>query len=177
LNGSNTVQSDDLGPGAQVKAADVAANSVNGSDIVNGSITGADIAPSALTRGRSITSQCNPTSTTFVDCGTMEINLTRPSRVLIIANATWWSDGAGGGRTDGKCQIAINSGVVGEAFFPGETQDVSDFTANHSLTLTAMTSPASLGAGFHTFGLVCNESHGDIIFGPTQVSVVLLGSA
>ena len=30
LTGSNTVQSDDLGPGAQVKAADVAANAVGG---------------------------------------------------------------------------------------------------------------------------------------------------
>ncbi len=32
LNGSNTVQSDDLGPGAQVKAADVADNAVKGAD-------------------------------------------------------------------------------------------------------------------------------------------------
>jgi hypothetical protein len=33
LSGSNTVQSDDLGPGAQVKAADVAANAVDGQDV------------------------------------------------------------------------------------------------------------------------------------------------
>src|SRR5436190_159592 len=32
LTGSNTVQSDDLGPGAQVRAADVAANAVKGSN-------------------------------------------------------------------------------------------------------------------------------------------------
>ena len=40
LNGSNTVQSDDLGPGAQVQAADVAANAVNGSNVIDNSITG-----------------------------------------------------------------------------------------------------------------------------------------
>jgi hypothetical protein len=40
LNGSNTVQSDDLGPGAQVKAADVAANAVNGADVVNNGLDG-----------------------------------------------------------------------------------------------------------------------------------------
>ena len=34
LNGTNTVQSDDLGPGAQVKAPDIAANSVNSADVV-----------------------------------------------------------------------------------------------------------------------------------------------
>jgi hypothetical protein len=43
LNGSNTVQSDDLGPGAQVKAPDVADNAVNSADVVNESLTGADI--------------------------------------------------------------------------------------------------------------------------------------
>jgi len=43
LNGSNTVQSDDLGPGAQVKAADVADNAVNGADVVDNGLTGADV--------------------------------------------------------------------------------------------------------------------------------------
>ena len=43
LNGSNTVQSDDLGPGAQVKAPDVADNAVNSADVVNESLTSADI--------------------------------------------------------------------------------------------------------------------------------------
>src|SRR5687768_18167288 len=78
LSGSNTVQSDDLGPGAQVTAPDVAANAVNGSDVVNGSIAGADIAASALPKGRKVTrsgSACNPGSSTFVDCGSMTINL------------------------------------------------------------------------------------------------------
>jgi hypothetical protein len=43
LNGQNTVQSDDLGPGAQVKAADISNNAVGSSDVVNESITGADV--------------------------------------------------------------------------------------------------------------------------------------
>jgi hypothetical protein len=43
LNGTDTVQSDDLGPGAQVKAPDVADNAVNSADVVNESLTGADI--------------------------------------------------------------------------------------------------------------------------------------
>jgi len=43
LTGSNTVQSDDLGPGAQVKAPDVADNAVNGADVLNNSLAGADI--------------------------------------------------------------------------------------------------------------------------------------
>ena len=48
LNGANTVQSDDLGPSAQVKAPDVAANAVNGANIVNNSVTGGDVNESTL---------------------------------------------------------------------------------------------------------------------------------
>lgn len=48
LSGSNTVQSDDLGPGSQVTAPDVAANVVNGSDVVDNSLTGADVSESTL---------------------------------------------------------------------------------------------------------------------------------
>ncbi len=46
LNGSNTVQSDDLGPGAQVKAPDVADNAVNSADIRNGQVKTQDLARS-----------------------------------------------------------------------------------------------------------------------------------
>jgi len=48
LHGHNTVQSDDLGPGAQVKAADVANNAVNGANIANNSVTGDDVKESSL---------------------------------------------------------------------------------------------------------------------------------
>jgi hypothetical protein len=48
LSGSNTVQSDDLGPGSQVKAADVADNAINSADLVNNSLTGTDINESTL---------------------------------------------------------------------------------------------------------------------------------
>jgi hypothetical protein len=43
LTGTNTVQSDDLGPGAQVKAPDVAAGAVGSTAVINESLTGADI--------------------------------------------------------------------------------------------------------------------------------------
>jgi hypothetical protein len=52
LSGSNTVQSDDLGPGAQVKAPDIANNAVNGAKVVNNSIAGTDLAPNSVTSGK-----------------------------------------------------------------------------------------------------------------------------
>jgi hypothetical protein len=50
LNGSNTVQSDDLGPGAQVKAADIVTNAVNASKVQDGSLTAADANTTSLQR-------------------------------------------------------------------------------------------------------------------------------
>jgi hypothetical protein len=47
LNGTNTVQSDDLGPGAQVKAPDVAANAVNGANVKDGSLGIGDLSANA----------------------------------------------------------------------------------------------------------------------------------
>src|SRR5687768_10589453 len=162
LSGVDTVQSDDLGPGAQVRAPDVAANAVNGSDVVNGSIAGADLASSALPKGRKITSSCNPSFTTFVDCGTMTINLPRPGlRVLIVASAMWHSNeslGQGGGQ--GTCRIAVNGAPFGPNAFPGEIAASSGTQAQHSLTLTNVTDP-NLGAGNHTFGLACNQRYSD----------------
>ena len=49
LSGTNTVQSDDLGPGAQVKAADVATGAVGSAAVTNDSLTGADISEATLT--------------------------------------------------------------------------------------------------------------------------------
>ena len=46
--------------------------------------------------------------------------------------------------------------------------------APQSVSLTNVTDP-NLGAGNHTFGLACNESAGNLAYGQTYVSVVVLG--
>jgi hypothetical protein len=175
LNGSNTVQSDDLGPGAQVKAPDVAANAVNSQDIADKSITGADVAASALPRGRAKTSSCNPKSTDFEDCGHVTLHLTRPSRVLIIASAMWFANTNAPGGTKGTCRLAVNGAPFGPNAFPGEATLNTNVFEQQSLTLTNVTDP-NLGAGNHSFGLACDEDQGDIEFDPTYVSAVVLGS-
>jgi hypothetical protein len=43
-----------------------------------------------------------------------------------------------------------------------------------SLTLTNVTGP--LAPGPHTIGLACNERDANIVYGPTYISVVVLGS-
>jgi hypothetical protein len=173
LSGSNTVQSDDLGPGAPVKAVDVAANAVNGSNVLDNSISGADLAPSALPKGRATTSSCHPNSSTFVDCGFVTINLARTSRVLIVTDAMWHSTSAG--VTAGECRIGVDGGPFGPNVFPGEDTDNSSGGTEQTVSLTNVTDP--LPPGSHTFGLACREQAGTIGFDETFISAVLLGSA
>jgi hypothetical protein len=171
LTGSDTVQSDDLGPGAQVQAADVAANAVNGADVVDNSLTAADIAPSALSKGRAINSSCNPTDATFVVCGAVTINLAQSSRVLIVTSAMWSVDGDG---SAGTCRLRVDGVPFGSSAFPGEALDTSGAFSQQSVALTNVAGP--LAAGSHTLGLACNQRRGDIVFDPTYVSAVVLGS-
>ena len=107
LSGSNTVQSDDLGPGSQVTAPDVAANAVNGSDVVDNSLAGADVnesslgtvpnaskvgAPALIAHERESGYQIplQPSREWhFADCGTVTINLDRFSRLFVVARASW----------------------------------------------------------------------------------------
>jgi uncharacterized delta-60 repeat protein len=170
LNGADTVQSDDLGPGAQVKGPDVAANAVNGTDVVDNSITGADLAASALPRGRATTSSCDPTSTAFVNCGSVILNLTRESRVLMVASGMW--HGAGG-QTSGKCHLRVDASSFGPNALPGEVTSTTNASANEDVTLTSVTAP--LEAGTHLFGLSCNQEQGQMTYDRTFLSVVVIG--
>src|SRR2546423_5538046 len=173
LTGSNPVQSDDLGPGAQVRAPDVAANAVKGSNVVDSSITGADIAPAALSRGRSTASTCDPNTSTYADCGNVSINLARAARVLVVDSAMWYGNNTPGQPNAGTCRIVVDGTPFGPDASPGETAEDSTVNAEQSLTLNAVT--GLLAAGNHTFGLTCNQFAGDIIYDPTYVSAVALG--
>jgi hypothetical protein len=95
LNGTNTVQSDDLGPGAQVKAPDVAANAVKGTNVVDGSISTTDLTPAArgaraygrvdfdgnLTRSKNVVSVSHPQNGVY--CITLGGGINPATAVLI----------------------------------------------------------------------------------------------
>jgi hypothetical protein len=149
--------------------------SLTGDDVKNKSLTGTDISDATLatlTKASATNSFCNPESTSFVDCGTVTINLTRTSRVLIVANGMWYS--VSGGATRGVCRIGVDGAPLGSSVFPGQLLSNSNNVHEQGFALTNVTSP--LAPGSHNFGLACNQEEGNIDLDETFVSVAVLGS-
>ena len=170
-------QSDDLGPGSQVRAPDVAANAVNGvrrprqqphrrRSRAIGAAEGQDdnrLRPRQhrLRRLRQLVDQPDKAlaGPDHRHCGVVP------------------AGGHPAGKPGGECHISVNGFRIEPGATPGVTPDVTSPFNKQSMTLTNMTSPQNLGPGISDFGLVCIEYAGDMVFNPTQVSVVVLGSA
>jgi hypothetical protein len=180
LSGSNTVQSDDLGPGAQVKAPDVAANAVNGGDVVNNSLTGADVKESSLGQvpsallggfGRSTGGQtCNPENPPgdFFPCAVVTRNVSQPSRFLLIGQARAIREGNATSGT-GDCRLGTTGGpIVDSQTFVS----VEGSAPNEVLTIAGVT--GRFPAGQPSFGIDCRETTGGIQFADAGITAVAI---
>jgi hypothetical protein len=115
LSGSNTVQSDDLGPGAQVKAPDVADNAINGADVQNGSLRQADLGVRVRGARQPDGDLCG-SGDQFDECATMLFNNPRDQRILLIGSGEWNGiSGFGGNR--GQCAFFIGPIPLGNRTF------------------------------------------------------------
>jgi hypothetical protein len=181
LNGTNTVQSDDLGPGAQVKAPDVAANAVGTNKVVNDSLTGADINESSLGRVPSATlgglggstdvgGVCDPESTAFITCQDGRTTLPGASRVLIIGQIRAEPD-TGFGNGGGSCRVGSTRGPVSgslvHVFVNGGQTDV--------IAISGVT--GTVGPGPESFEIECNQTADGIRYFEGHLSLVELSNA
>ncbi len=131
LSGSNTVQSDDLGPGAQVKAADVAADAVASGKVANGSLTAADANTTSLQRRVAGTCPSGKAATSVTQAGG-----------LVCADTGGGVDALYGDGSDGDVTIASNTTLSRDTYHhnltinPGTTLNPGGFRIFVSGTLT-----------------------------------------
>jgi hypothetical protein len=124
--------------------------------------------------------QCDPTSTTFVLCADVSVDLPHAGRVLLIGTGAQYAFSTG--VTQGNCRLTTDGDALGGSVVglgnqtdpsPGVTgADNRGYARGFSTTI--VTDPVS--AGSHSFGLQCNENDGDVEFENPQISAVLLGS-
>ena len=175
LTGSNTVQSDDLGPGAQVKAADVADNAVSGADVANNSLLNTDLGVRVRSEqqvddgsGASVCGQ----AATFDECVTVFFTVPRPQRLLLVGSGEWTGVSGGGiGGNHGECGFSVgNVEDLGLRRF-GETNAAPSAPFNFATNgVTGV-----LAKGSYEIALDCRTTQGALTVKRTQLSVVALG--
>ncbi len=189
LNGSNTVFSDDivnnevrsadvrddtLASGG-LQAADLRPAAVGTSEAADNSLTGTDINESTLGEVPSATlgglggqsggtASCDPESNTPVTCGSVDITLPAPARVLVIGQIRAEPD-TGGGNGGGSCQVNGTEGFSkAPVFVNGGQTDV--------ITISGVS--VVVGPGSFSFRIECNETASGIRYFNGHVSFVAL---
>ena len=170
LNGTNTVQSDDLGPGAQVKAADVADNAINGADVQDGSLRQADLGVrvrDARQPESGAGSACG-TDAQFDACATVLFNNPRSQRILLIGSGEWI------GQFDdnkGVCEFFIGPIPLGGRVF-GEVGSAPSSPSNFAMNSVT---DRPLDKGKYVIRIGCRKTGGQMAVKNAELSVVGIG--
>ena len=114
-------------------------------------------------------------------CASVNLTLPRAGRVLVIGDGfavvgsldDTSPPGSGGDSTtsvQGTCTLNVDNASVTRS----SSQSMFDANATDGLSITTVTAP--LGAGTHTFALRCLEEDGDLDWGQTRITSVMLGN-
>ena len=112
---------------------------------------------------------CDPTTTTYISCGSVQLKLSRRGRVLLTMDGAWATSTA---PSVGRCRF-FGPGTANQQVNLGEP---TDSETEHFFGLTEVTK--RVDAGTRTFGLQCREFAGDTIsFKEIMLSAVYVGNS
>jgi hypothetical protein len=164
-----------LAPGLSVRRAETAARA----DVAGNAdaLGGHSLSNIVVARSETPGAQCDPNSTTLIDCVTVNMTLPHEGRVVLIGTAGHVA--FGGAQSAGNCLFrvdGVNSGgsvTIGNNFAPVNT-GVNARAFPDGFATTVVTGPVSAGA--HTFGMACNETDADAEFQSPAITAALVGS-
>jgi hypothetical protein len=181
-----------LGPSLSVASADTArsalsANHAQTADSANNAsaIQGAALA-SIAAGNDSYNANCDPNTASYVQCGSVQLTLTREAKVLVIYGWRWSNDGEDT-LALGRCRTTRNgvdtsgdvtmgevlSSPVGEEV-PLHTHDHGEFD-NAAPPVVDVQGP--LQPGVYSFGLRCNDQfENDIVYSGIRIAALVMGS-
>ena len=112
---------------------------------------------------------CDPSTTTYISCASVRLNLPRRGRVLLTMDGAWATSTA---PALGRCRL-VGPGTANQQANFGEP---TDSETDHFFGLTEVTK--RVDAGTRTFGLQCREFAGDTIsFKEIMLSAVYVGNS
>ena len=168
-----------LAPGLSVKHANTAGTADKAKDA--DALGGQSLANIAVARSDPSTGgQCDPNSTAFAECASVDINLPHAGRVLLIGTGGQYAFNAG--VTQGTCRLTNDGASLGGSVVTlGNQTDASPGVTGaanrgyaRGFSTTIVTD--SVSAGAHTFALQCNETDADVEFENPQISAAVFGS-
>jgi hypothetical protein len=164
-----------LAPGLSVKHSGTAdkANTAANADALGG----VELKNVVVAKSDNPGGQCDPNSSTLIDCATVDLTLPHEGRVLLVGTGGQIAFNAAEAATDCLFRIdGANSGGavrIGNQSAPAVTGvGARDFS--NGFTTTVVTAP--IAAGAHQFKLVCNEVHADVEIEAPQLTAALVGS-
>ena len=191
---TDSVTGDEIAADA-VGSAEIGTNAVGAWEVDDDSLTGSDINEGSLgilpnadsldgldssqfrTIARSATAiQCDPSTTTFIDCITVSLNLPAQGRVLVVATAPWDNNNSAAPNS-GACRLRADTTTIGSASVAvGEATQTHTFTGNRLGTFATTTVTGILSQGAHNFTLQCMENESDIFFSEPSISAVAVSN-
>ncbi|HEY6772101.1 MAG TPA: hypothetical protein VI035_06585 [Solirubrobacterales bacterium] len=171
-----------LAPGLSVKHADTAgsadtakrADVSSNTDAIGGvELKDISVAKTANPGGP----PCDPSSSTLVNCASVDLNLPHEGRVLLVGRAGQIA--FNNAQTQGDCLFRVDGVNSGGAVHVGNQYAIASIPANapqyaNGFSTMVVTDP--IPAGAHTFALACSEAVSDVAYTGPQVTAVLLGS-
>ena len=158
-------------------------DSLKSRDVRNGTLTGQDLAADSIgareldqttgvTELKSGSGLCDPSSAAYVDCATVTLNLTQPSRVLLVSGGGQYGNAGAAGSCRFQADTQTLLGAAPPRFGDANARTV---VSTNGLALTAVAGALDrLQPGLRTFKLVCNQEAGDVKF-DTTLSAVAFG--
>jgi hypothetical protein len=168
----DSLRSADLRDRKAVKAKDVERDSLTGKVVREASLDASEFARVA---GVGDALDCDPTSTTPVECVTTSLELEHPARILVVATGGQYTGGGGAGGSAAGCDIRIDGAPRPAFATPGEEVARTNAGATNGFARTLVT-PQPLAAGTHEVALACWELDSDVrIETPTIAALAISG--
>lgn len=154
----DSLRSADLRDRKAVKAKDVKRDSLTGKELREATLNASGFARLA---GVGDALDCDPSSTTPVNCAATTLELDRPARVLVVATGGQYTGNGGADGSRAGCDIRVDGAPRPAFATPGEEVARTNAGATNGFARTLVT-PQPLPAGSHEIALACWELDPDV---------------
>ena len=169
---NNSLRSADLKDRKGVGGVDVKRDALAGKEVDEAALNASEFAPVAGVNGAR---DCNPASSTPIDCVSTRVNLRRQARLLVVATGGRYAAASDPDGSAAGCDIRIDGSAAASFATPGGIQPDSDSGATDGFARTLVT-PDPLPAGEHEVALACWELEPDVRIETPTIAVIAISA-